>query len=150
MTIIPLVNEGAKLWIAANSWLVWVALIAGIAVECAIICVKSLARTVPTNYILLFSFTVCEAYMVMFIAAFSEPIIVCVAALFTVGITVALTIYAFKTKNDFTYGSAAIAILIGVFLILGIVTIFIRTPWLINLYCCLGVIIFGFYLVYDT
>lgn len=35
-------------------------------------------------------------------------------------------------------------------LMLGIFSIFMWSPFLDNLYCCLGVIVFGIYLVIDT
>ena len=35
-------------------------------------------------------------------------------------------------------------------LMLGIFSLFVRSPFLDNLYCCLGVIVFGIYIVIDT
>ena len=44
-------------------------LIVSIAIECAIFCCKSVARKTPTNYICLFVFTICQAFVFAFICA---------------------------------------------------------------------------------
>lgn len=80
---------------------------------CALICVRKLARTVPTNYILLFLFTFCEAYFVMFAACIFEPKVVGIAALFTSAVCIGLTIYALTSKTDFTYGGGSVAIFLS-------------------------------------
>ena len=62
----------------------------------------SCARKVPRNYILLSIFTFTEAYIVSYISSIYDPEIVLKAALITCVTVVALTIYAFCTKADFT------------------------------------------------
>ena len=81
-------------------------------VEIAIICNKRLARTVPTNYILLTVFTLCEGYIVAFICTLYEPTVVIAAAFMTAGVVTGLTVYAWNTKSDFT-------VIRGVFSVLG-------------------------------
>jgi FtsH-binding integral membrane protein len=63
----------------------------------------------------------------MYIAAFSTPSIVLTAAVFTAGITVALTIYAFNAKTDFTYCGAALFIFGAVLSIFAIFLFFIHS-----------------------
>ena len=41
-------------------------------------------------------------------------------------------------------------VLLVCLVILGISSIFIDSPFLDNLYCCVGVMLFGFYLIIDT
>ena len=43
-----------------------------------------------------------------------------------------------------------IEVLSAALFILLIVTLFTDSPFMRNLYCCLGVIVFGFYLIIDT
>ena len=43
-----------------------------------------------------------------------------------------------------------IVVLSAALFILLIVTLFTDSPFMRNLYCCLGVIVFGFYLIIDT
>ena len=76
--------------------------------------------------------------------------VVVVAACMTLAITIALTIYAIFTPTDFTIKWGIVIVLLVAMLMLGIFSIFVWSPFLDNLYCCLGVIVFGIYLVIDT
>jgi len=69
MTIIPYLNEGVRLTMLKNPGIAMMAALGGLILSCFLFCVQSLSRKVPTNYILMFAFTVCEAYTVSFIAA---------------------------------------------------------------------------------
>jgi FtsH-binding integral membrane protein len=69
MCIIPMTNEKSVQWMRANYGLMIGACIVALVVSCALICIRSLSRTVPVNYIALFIFTVAEAYMMAFICA---------------------------------------------------------------------------------
>ena len=48
----------------------------------------------PNNYILLFTFTVAQAYIVGFLASQYDPVIVLEAAIMTAALVVGLTIFA--------------------------------------------------------
>lgn len=63
---------------------------------------------------------------------------------------VGLSVYAIFTKEDFTTKWGIIIVLCLAMLSLGIFSLFAWSPFLDNLYCCLGVILFGIYLVIDT
>ena len=76
--------------------------------------------------------------------------VVLIAALMTFAIVLSLSLYAIFTKEDFTTKWGILIVLLVAMLILGIVSIFAWSPFLDNLYCCLGVIVFGIYLVIDT
>ena len=62
----------------------------------SLICYPELARSVPTNYILLFLFTFAESYLVANMTMLFTPKSVLLASLLTAAIVIALTIYAFK------------------------------------------------------
>jgi FtsH-binding integral membrane protein len=62
--VLPYTSKGAQNFMVENNWLLWVCFAVAIALICALFCIKSLARTVPTNYILMFMFTAVEAYTV--------------------------------------------------------------------------------------
>ena len=76
--------------------------------------------------------------------------IVIVAALMTLAIVLSLTLYAIFTRTDFTTMWAILVVFIMALIMLGIFTWIAWTPFLENLYCCLGVFVFGLYLVIDT
>jgi FtsH-binding integral membrane protein len=63
---------------------------------------------------------------------------------------VALTIYACTTDTDFTTSMGLVLVLVVCLMILGITSMFVNSPFLTNLYCCVGVLVFGLYLVIDT
>ena len=77
-------------------------LVISIVVEIAIVCCKDVARKSPQNYIYLFVFTICQAFVFAFICSFYPGEIVMSAAGLTALVTVALTFYACTTKTDFT------------------------------------------------
>lgn len=107
-------------------------------------------RTHPTNLILLGGFTVCEGMLVGILCSFYTL----TSILFAVGATVllvgGLTCYAMVTKKDFTgYGPYLFAACICL-MIFGIFTMFFPFPFMHKVYCCFGIMLFSFYLIYDT
>jgi len=116
----------------------------------AVFCYKKVAKKHPTNLILLASFTVFESYIVAFICAFYEPLIVLAAAIMTLGITAALTVYAWKTKKDFTTMGGIIVVLACSILLFGFFAIFTYNQILYTVYCLFAVIMYGIFIVYDT
>lgn len=67
-----------------------------------------------------------------------------------IAIVLVLTLYAIFTPTDFTVKWGIIFVVLMAMLMFGIFTIILWSPILNNLYCCLGVILFGIYLVIDT
>lgn len=114
-----------------------------------LICFRGMAKTVPINYILLTLFTVCESYMVATISAFNPPEIVITAALMTATVVIALTIYAFTTKTDFTILGGFLFMITAIMIFWGLFMM-IFGFFLYTLYCALGVLLFGMYLIFDT
>ena len=150
ITIIPLVSDSAKDYLYNNIWILIVAAIFSIALSCALICVRSLARKVPTNYILLGLFTLCESLIVAYSAAATEPRTVVMAACLTAAIVIGLTVYAITTKTDFTTCLAAAWMLGFLLLGFGLMAIIFQSYVVTVVYCALAVIVFGFYLIIDT
>lgn len=115
----------------------------------SLICFTKCSRRVPYNYVFLTIFTICEAYMVSSVCALTEPRIVIMAAVMTLGVTVSLTLYAFLTKNDFTI-FAGFLFTTTSSLILSLIFMFFDFGFLHIFICSLAVIVYGMYLVYDT
>ncbi len=114
------------------------------------ICVRSLSRTVPTNYILLLIFTICESWLVSMVAGNYSPDIVLAAFGMTAGMTLGLTVYALTTKADFTVMWAGIWMFGFSILMFGLFAIIFQSEVLYMFYCVLVVVLFGFYLIIDT
>ena len=110
-------------------------------------CCRDTSRRFPINYILLFSFTLSMSFYCLIFCAFFEPQDVIAAALLTVAATIGLTVYAIRTKEDFSYLGG----LLFCFMFLSVFTIgfyfWIRATifWL-----ALGVLVYSLYLIYDT
>lgn len=100
-------------------------------------------------------FTACEAYIVGFISAHYDPEIVVAAASMTAGITLGVSWYAWTTKSDFTICGPIIFILgITLFLMSMFLLIFgfAFGHWRVlhMIFCGIAVILFSFYLIFDT
>ena len=102
----------------------------------------------PTNYVLLTVFTICFSFSTSFICAAYKPDIVLCAASMTGLIVLGLTLYAFTTKTDFTIWGAAIFMLS--FALIGFLLMALIFRQLYTVYCFLVVILFGFFIIYDT
>lgn len=110
-------------------------------------CCRETARSVPTNYILLFSFTLCMSFYCFLLCSFYETKYVISAALLTFGATVGLTVYAAKTKTDFTFCGAFLFAFIFILVLTGLLFWWVEGT---VIYLMLGVLIYSLYLIYDT
>ena len=122
-----------------------------IAPLCILVCFKKLARTVPYNYLLLLVFTLSISFIVMFAATKYDAQEVLMAAAITTTMVLSLTLYAFCTKEDITLSRGSIPVVSTVITFVTLYYIFNREDrtWGI-VYCGLGAILFGMYLIYDT
>jgi len=87
---------------------------------------------------------------VAFIAARFDPQIVMVAAFATAGMTIGITCYAYTTKSDFTIFGPLLFV-IG--FTLAFASLFFFFWWgraMHIVWCIIGVILFSFYLLFDT
>ncbi|XP_073946796.1 protein lifeguard 2-like [Choristoneura fumiferana] len=115
-----------------------------------VICFEGPRRRVPYNYIFLLLFTLSLAAMVGLITTSFEFQEVMIAGGITFAIVVALTIFAFQTKLDFTLLSGSLLCVLLVFTLFGFAMIFSPFPKLRLVYTAVGVLIMCVYLVYDT
>lgn len=141
---------GYQHFVNRNMWLFWLCLVVNIILLYVLIYIRTASRKVPVNYVLLGLFTLTEAYMVSCITAYADPDTVFIAAVLTAAIVVALTIYAFTTKNDFTIcGGLLFTAVMGLF-IGGILAAIFQSRLLNILISVLSVIVFSIYLIFDT
>lgn len=142
-------------WLQQNQWILIVAVVVTITTICAMACCQDVARRFPTNYILLFVFTLFEGVMVGFLSACYTWQSVLLAAGVTVGVFLLLTLYAWNTTADFTgagpYLFAALACF-GLFgLVISIMAVCgVNVQAAMMVYDLIGVLIFTFYIVFDT
>eukprot|EP00746_Dinoflagellata_sp_MGD_P016037 gnl/MRDRNA2_/MRDRNA2_135986_c0_seq1.p1 gnl/MRDRNA2_/MRDRNA2_135986_c0~~gnl/MRDRNA2_/MRDRNA2_135986_c0_seq1.p1 ORF type:complete len:219 (-),score=36.93 gnl/MRDRNA2_/MRDRNA2_135986_c0_seq1:11-586(-) len=142
-------------WLIANQALVQVSVMASMGMLCAAMCFPSLMRSFPINYAFLFAFTCCEAVLVGFVSATytAGSVLICAAA--TVMIFGGLTVYAWTTDKDFTgmgpYLFGALLSLVAFGFMISIFGMFgIHIPHAYTLYSLIGLVIFVFYIIFDT
>jgi len=93
----------------------------------------------------------CEGVMLGTVSTFYEVDAVLIAVGITAGVTFALTIFAFQTKIDFTACGGALCALLVIFMIAGIVLMFLpKTKWMMVGFGSAGALIFSLYIIYDT
>jgi FtsH-binding integral membrane protein len=68
----------------------------------------------------------------------------------TGAMVVSLCLYAFFTKTDFTMMGGLLCVVSITMCMFGIFVIFIHNRVLDIVWCAIGVIVFGIYLIYDT
>lgn len=68
----------------------------------------------------------------------------------TAAVCLGLTLFAFQTKWDFTVMGGVLFVALIVFMIFGIVAIFLPGKTMTLVYSSLGALLFSFYLIYDT
>lgn len=150
MCLMSMVSPSFAQFQIANTGLFWLAVIGTIVTSICIFCFRSLSRKVPTNYILLAAFTICEGYLVSAICGMTNPKLVIMAAAMTCGVVAALTLYACTTKTDFTIYGSLLFVVSVVMILFGIFAMFSQNKLVHIIYSSLGVIAFSIYLIYDT
>lgn len=143
-----------KEWVQHNSWFYWASYGVFVFTYILLVCVPSVRRRVPANYICLLIFTLAMSYLTATISSYYDTDIV----LMTMGITAALclgiTLFAVQTKIDFTMCSALLFTLCLVLFYSGglcLVLWLCGYSWLMNcLYGGLAAMLFSLFLVYDT
>ena len=131
-------------------WLFWVCFVVNIILLYVLIYVRAACRKVPLNFGLLGLFTLTEAYMVSCITSIYDPTTVFIAAILTASIVVALTIYAFTTKTDFTVCGGLLFTALMAVCIASIFTIFFKNKIVQIIISAISVVVFSIYLIYDT
>ena len=126
---------------------------------CLILCIvlmvgiyfcKSLLRKRPQNIIIASVFTTVVSYVVAYFCAQASGTVVLVSALMTVSLTASLTIYAWKTKRDFTTCSGMLVTLCIGLILFGVFASIFPSDILTLFFCLLGIFLFGIYIVVDT
>ncbi|XP_070694842.1 protein lifeguard 3-like [Pempheris klunzingeri] len=146
--------EPVKLFVITYPGIYWASLVVYFVVYCILICCKEPRRRFPWNLVLLGIFTVALSYMSGAISSYYETKAVFVAMGITAVVCIAVTIFCFQTKVDFTSCGGFLSIAAILLMIIGIVTAIVLSfqyvPWLHMLYAAIGAIIYTLFLVYNT
>jgi FtsH-binding integral membrane protein len=133
-----------------NPWIMILTMVVAIIIPCLACCIKDVFRRVPQNYVLLTIFTFCISYSVGFICGSTNARIVLMAAFMTMGMTIALTVYAMTTKSDITMHGSLLLIVLTSMVFLSFFALFTDNQLIHVILSSLFVILYGIYIVYDT
>ncbi|OMJ80062.1 hypothetical protein SteCoe_19752 [Stentor coeruleus] len=143
--------EAFKEWLTSNFIFLIVCFSINIITVLILICMKRASRKYPMNYILLFTFTITEAFLVANVAAYYASMTVLIAAILTLSVTMGVTVYAFRHKERFLFWPGTIWGLTFGCLVLVIFFIVFYDSLLVNLFICAAIIIlYTLFLVFDT
>eukprot|EP00927_Polykrikos_kofoidii_P048716 TRINITY_DN42939_c0_g1_i1.p1 TRINITY_DN42939_c0_g1~~TRINITY_DN42939_c0_g1_i1.p1 ORF type:complete len:273 (-),score=38.75 TRINITY_DN42939_c0_g1_i1:94-825(-) len=149
-----IVSESIRKWVAtAGLPFFFGVLIFNMALLCSMMCpccCENQLRRYPLNYVLLFSFTMTEGVLLGVICANYTINSVFFAVVATAALVLGLMGYAMYTKSDFTE--------MGPYLFAGLCTLFIFSifssflpyPFFHKVLSCLGILLFSWYIIYDT
>ena len=150
LVIIPFFIEDLRKQLKKKRWILWVAFGILIGLSIVIFCGYKLMRKVPLNYIILFLYTIVASVMVATIAIFYDPKLVLVAAIMTLGMFVALTIFAFFIKSDLTIIRGLIFTFLMTLLIMILFLFIYPNKYIFILISALVVVLISIYIIYDT
>lgn len=100
--LLSMFNQAFAEYQMLNIQMFWLAFVISIISLIVLACIPGMATKSPINTILLCIFTLSESYLVSFICTLYTPESVLNAAVATLGATLGLTLYAIKTKTDFS------------------------------------------------
>lgn len=115
-----------------------------------LLCCGEVRRKAPMNYITLFLFTIAEGFLLGVAASKYAQDAVLIAVGITAVVCLALTLFAFQTKYDFTMMGGLLLVAVIILIVFGIMTIFMRDKILHLVYASLAALVFSAFLVYDT
>jgi FtsH-binding integral membrane protein len=152
-TIIVMASERIQTFMKVNWYLHWVSLLIGVTLMIILSCpcCKKCQRKVPFNYILFFSFCICETYMVAGFCSYYAPEIVLAAATTTSCMVLGLTIFSCCMKSEMV---GYLMGFLAAFCFTLIPVIFFAwiypTNWLYMIILGLIVCLFSLYIIMDT
>ena len=148
MSSISFFSTSYRTWIQSNFWLLMVSVIGALG---TMLVTYWKRKSYPTNLIFLTGFTLMEAYSISVVTSFYDARIVVQALVLTLGLFVALTLFACQTKYDFTdwmpylFGALWFLVLFGF-----VAAFFPRSSTMELVYGGVGALLFSAYILVDT
>lgn len=141
-------SDSYRNWIQSNVWLMIVSLVGAIAF---MLLTYWKRKSYPTNLLFLAAFTALESYSISVVTSFYDARIVVEALIITLGIFVALTLFACQTKYDFTSWIPYLFGALWVLIIFGFMAAFFpKNSTMELIYGVVAALIFSAYILVDT
>ncbi|KAL4788713.1 inhibitor of apoptosis-promoting Bax1-domain-containing protein [Aspergillus varians] len=148
MSTISFFSPAYRTWIQSNFWLMMVSVFGALGF---LLVTYWKRKSYPANLLFLAGFTILEAYAVSVATSFYESRIVVQALILTLGLFVALTLFACQTKYDFTNWMPYLFGALWFLILFGFVSVFVPYNSTMDLiYGGLAALIFSGYILVDT
>lgn len=142
-------HGGTKQFVTSHRELFWVAVVLLFGTMIAMACCESVRRTSPTNFIMLGIFTVAQSFMLGMMTSHLPYDTVMLAVGATAVVCLALTLFAFQTKFDFTLCNGVLFVALIIFMVFGLVAMFFPNRTMHLIYASFGALLFSIYLIYE-
>ncbi|XP_050412624.1 protein lifeguard 4 [Patella vulgata] len=142
-----MMNDSLKEFVHKSPWMMLVAFIGTLGVLFALMWKR---QETPTNYILLAVFTVFEAYTVGVVVTMYTVSSVIEAAVLTLGVTVALTLYTLQSKRDFSSWGAGLFAFLWILILAGFLQIIFPSVIMDKMIAIGGATLFSMFIIFDT
>ncbi|KAG7327008.1 hypothetical protein KOW79_010409 [Hemibagrus wyckioides] len=146
--------QPVRSFVVKNPAIYWASYAVYIVTHLVLVCCKGPRRRFPWNLILLALFTLALSYMTGTISSYYDTKSVFLALGITAIVCIAVTVFCFQTKVDFTKCTGLFCVLGIVMFVTGIITAIVLSfkyiLWLHMLYAALGAIVFTLFLAYHT
>ncbi|CAI7654179.1 unnamed protein product [Penicillium discolor] len=148
LSSISFFNDSYRVWIQSNFWLMIISVFGALGFMLATFWKR---KSYPANLLFLSGFTILEAYSISVATSFYDARVVVQALALTLGIFVALTLFACQTKYDFTDWMPYLFGALWFMILFGFVAMFIPfNSTLEIIYGVLGALVFSGYILVDT
>ncbi|KAI9375753.1 inhibitor of apoptosis-promoting Bax1-domain-containing protein [Aspergillus egyptiacus] len=148
MSTISFFSDRYRMWIQSNFWLMMISVFGALGF---LLVTYWKRKSYPANLLFLSGFTILEAYSISVVTSFYESRIVVQALILTLGLFVALTLFACQTKYDFTNWMPYLFGALWFLILFGFVSWFIPYNSTVDLiYGGLAALIFSGYILVDT
>uniref|UniRef100_A0A8C4IGU6 Transmembrane BAX inhibitor motif containing 1a n=1 Tax=Dicentrarchus labrax TaxID=13489 RepID=A0A8C4IGU6_DICLA len=147
-------SQPVRTFVQRNQAIYWASYAVYFITHIVLVCCKGPRRKFPWNIILLSIFTLALSYMTGSISSYYDTKAVFLALGITAVVCIAVTVFCFQTKVDFTKCQGLFCVLGIVVFVTGIITTIVLSfkyiLWLHMLYAALGAIAFTMFLAYHT
>ncbi|KAI7807834.1 transmembrane BAX inhibitor motif containing 1a [Triplophysa rosa] len=146
--------ESVAGFVRRNPAIYWTSYAVYFITHMVLVCCQGPRRRFPWNLILLTIFTLALSYMTGTVASYYSTKAVFLALGITAVVCIAVTVFCFQTKVDFTKCAGLFSVLGIVVFVTGIITVIVLSfkyiPWLHMVYAAIGAIAFTLFLAYHT
>ncbi|PGH19666.1 hypothetical protein AJ80_03821 [Polytolypa hystricis UAMH7299] len=141
-------NDSYRNWVQSNAWLMFVSVFGALGF---MLLTYWKRKSYPMNLLFLGGFTALEAYAISVVTSFYDSRIVLQALVLTLGLFVALTLFACQTKYDFTSWMPYLFFSLWFLILFGFMAAFFPMGSTMELiYGAIAALIFSGYILVDT